>query len=213
MSDPTIRSFFWNELAALIEARRGEDDLILSADGEILEATGIRIRLPPVLPLSQIRSEQELLAALPDALGLHLVVLLQAGAASLGLFEDGQSIETKTLKKYVVRGRGKSQTTYLKRKGKSRYGSRLRLQNARRLLIEINEKLESWLGLYGEPDRLFYSAPVRLWPELFADGLGAPLAKEDDWIRIRRDLPTPTTQVMLQAYRQLCRGQIEKTGE
>ena len=36
-------------------------------------------------------------------------------------------VRHKVFKRYVVRGRGRAQPTHLKSKGKSRYGSRLRL--------------------------------------------------------------------------------------
>ena len=44
--------------------------------------------------------------------------------------DDGEIVHTKSIKKYVVRGRGRAQPTHLATKGKSRYGSRLRLQKA-----------------------------------------------------------------------------------
>ena len=40
---------------------------------------------------------------------------------------------------------GKAQGSFLRSRGKSRYGSRLRLQNAEKLKLETNEKLGSWL--------------------------------------------------------------------
>ena len=214
MIDSAIQNFSWHELSDILDGLRNgnpeETHWIRAEDGRVVEALGVRIVLPPVLRWpSGLPSATEFAATLPDELGLHLVVLLQAGAASLGIFEEGRSLETKTFKRYVVRGRGKAQTTYLKSKGKSRFGSRLRLQNARRLLVEVNDKLEDWLATYGKPQRLFYSASVRLWPDLFAEGRGAPLSQSDDWTRIRRDLPTPTTEVMLRTYQQLCQGQVE----
>ena len=81
------------------------------------------------------------LEGMPAELPLQMVLLLQAGAATLGAFEAGEPLATKTRKAYVVRGNGRAQPTYLASKGKSRYGARLRLQNAVRLLDQTSAKL------------------------------------------------------------------------
>jgi hypothetical protein len=147
-------------------------------------------------------------AGLPDHLGLQLIVLMQAGATSLGVFEEGQPLDTKTIKKYVVRGQGRAQPTHLKSRGKSRYGSRLRLQNARSILLETHDYLESWVGLYGDPEQLFYNCPTRLWSSLFEATAKPPIPRNAAWLRIPRDLPAPTTALMLRTYDQLCHGRI-----
>ena len=46
------------------------------------------------------------------------------------LWRDDELVAHKVVKKYVVRGRGRAQPLHLKTRGKSRYGSRLRLANA-----------------------------------------------------------------------------------
>lgn len=138
---------------------------------------------------------------------MQVVVCLQAGATSLGLFESGVVVRTKTIKRYVVRGKGRAQPTHLNSKGKSRYGSRLRLQNAKAILEETSEKLRDWWDEYGEPEVVFYNAPVRLWADLLR---AQPPVPFDDvtLVKIPLDLPKPTTDVLLRAYRSLCFGQI-----
>ncbi|MFT4538031.1 MAG: hypothetical protein ACI841_004835 [Planctomycetota bacterium] len=152
---------------------------------------------------------------LPVEPGLHCLILMQAGAASLGMFEGGDSLATKTLKRYVVRGNGRAQPAFLATRGKSRYGSRLRLQNARLLLDEINEKLGSYWEEFGTPEIVFAAAPVRLWPELFRASVPAPFTQDDPIVRVPLDLPVPTTDVMLRTYKSMCYGRIERldTGE
>ncbi len=153
---------------------------------------------------------------LPFEPGRQVVVILQAGAAALGLFEAGEEVRTKALKRYVVRGSGRSQSTHLKTKGKSRYGSRLRLQNAKAILEEVNERLIDWWTDYGAPEFVFYNAPVRLWADLCKAKPLPPflseshVASEDPipQVRIPLDLAVPTTDVMLRAYRSLSYGRI-----
>ena len=156
-------------------------------------------------------SLEQYLEALPVRPGRHFLVLMQAGAVALGLFEGGEERATKSLRKYVVRGRGRAQPLHLQTKGKSRYGSRLRLQNARRLLEETNAKLAAWTSEFGPADRVYYNAPVRLWAGLFAARPAPPFERRCA-LRIPRDLPRPTTEVLRRAYRGLGFGRIEENG-
>jgi len=119
-----------------------------------------RIREPQTDPASYVEQ-------LPDDLGTHVVLLLQAGAAALGIYQQGELTHHKVIKKYVVRGSGKAQPTHLKTRGKSRYGSRLRLQNYGRLLAEVIERLGAWHEELPDVDDRFYSCAVRTWSELF----------------------------------------------
>jgi hypothetical protein len=140
---------------------------------------GVVVRTPLVLPIAaECRDVADFLAALPNRLPSRLVVLLQAGAAALGLWAGEDLIVHKCTKRYVKRGSGRAQPTYLKSRGKSRYGSRLRLQNARRLLGGIHDRLTEWIGTHGEPEQLFYACPVRLWSDLWHAPTTAPLERE-----------------------------------
>ncbi|MEM7356537.1 MAG: hypothetical protein AAF657_37320, partial [Acidobacteriota bacterium] len=115
----------------------------------------------------------------------------------------------KSFRRYVVRGKGRAQPLHLKTKGKSRYGSRLRLANARRLLVETNEKLNEWEEDFGPADRIYYSCPVRLWPSLFEASPAPPFEKSGPLVRIPLDLPRPTVDVLLRTYRSFEYGRIE----
>ena len=152
---------------------------------------------------------EALLDALPTELPRHLVVLLQAGAASLGRFEGGVPVATKSFKRYVVRGQGKAQPTHLKTKGKSRYGARLRLQNARRQRDETVERLQRLQREHGAPEAVFVGAPRALWADLLAARPAPPIdPRTARVVRIPYDLPVPTTEVMLDAYRRLQSGRL-----
>jgi hypothetical protein len=164
-----------------------------------------RIRKPHINP-------QGYLDHLPDCLGTHLVLLLQAGAAALGIFQQGELSHHKVIKKYVVRGRGRAQATHLKTRGKSRYGSRLRLQNHKKLLVEVNEKLCAWAGDVQAFDDRFYSCPVRTWPELFETRPGPPF-RQEDFVKIPLDLGIPSLKELWAAYRGICRGTLVQPGQ
>ena len=203
------RTFHWEDCAEALDEFR-------SFEREEKRATflgdGVRVTPPLVFPVSDAcRSIDDYLAALPDEPGDHTVILMQAGAVSLGRFEAAEEVATKSMKRYVVRGKGRAQQSYLDSKGKSRYGSRLRLQNAKRLLEETNEKLNEWEEEFGPPDLIFFNSPIRVWPDLFKVKPDPPFTKDDErLVRIPRDLPKPTTDVLLRTYKSLCYGRIDE---
>ena len=187
-----------------------ESSLVLEPKGRFFESERVRIKPPLVFPLlPECGSLAEYLAELPEEPGNHSVILMQAGAVSLGRFEGARPLAKKSLKRYVVRGKGRAQPLHLKTKGKSRYGSRLRLMNARRLLIETSEKLNEWEEELGPADRIYYNCPVRLWPSLFETKPAPPFDRSGPLIRIPLDLPRPTVDVLMRTYRALEYGRIE----
>ncbi len=175
--------------------------------GGAFRAGDAAIQLPLVCPQPKDGQILSAYAACPmDAPGRQCVILMQAGAVSLGLFEGGQAVATKTLKKYVVRGKGKAQPTHLKTRGKSRYGSRLRLQNAQSLLEESAERLTQWWHEGGPMERVFLGVPTRLWADFQRHPLPAQLHQRAALTRIPLDLPRPTTELLLRTYRALEHG-------
>jgi len=201
-------SFGWEETAELIEslAARGPLEREGPALATAWQPDGTRlVATPPSLQPIGAMETGAYLESLEEPLGLHGVVLLQAGAAALGLFEEGRLFAHKTLKKYVVRGSGRAQPSYLKARGKSRYGSRLRLGNARRLLSEVNERLTDWRDELGEPERLFYSCPVRTWADLQEARPAPPFAKAR-FERVALDLRVPNLAELRRVYGFLGRG-------
>jgi hypothetical protein len=173
------------------------------------EETRRRIRVEPPLVLAAPSPGQRLSDWLEEAsapLGRQVVVLIQAGAAALGLFEDGELVRHRTLKRYVVRGSGRAQPAYLKTRGKSRAGSRLRLRNAKRLLEDVAATLMEWSGPEEPFDRVFRSCPVRTWAELLRESL--PFDASGPLSRIPLDLRRPSHEEMKRAWRTLARGRI-----
>ena len=207
------QTFHWSECAETLRRLDAESPLTLESKRRFFVTDDLRVRPPLVFPLpASAHSLDDYLQSLPEAPGKHLVVLMQAGHVSLGRFDKGENLIAKSLKKYVVRGKGRAQPLHLKTKGKSRYGSRLRLQNARRLLVETNEKLIEWHEEFGAPDQIFYSCPVRLWPSLFEATPPPPFRQDDNLIKIPRDVPRPTVDVLKRTYRSLEYGRIEEPG-
>ncbi len=114
--------------------------------------------------------------------GRDAFFLFRAGSAALGLCEMSVLVEHKCFQRYVVRGQGKAQPSHLKTKGKSRYGSRLRLQNFDRLKRESIERLCGWEE-EGRLNRVFLSCPDRLFSDLLSADPPFPLSKGDPRLR------------------------------
>jgi hypothetical protein len=153
------------------EFLNGCSDIPLLLDPEkhtfYLEHNGVvtlRLRLPLFFPSGE---EREPLwhylerVDLPKELPAWNMLLMEAGRAAVGTVDAGELLKHKNIRKYMVRKKsGKAQLTHLKSKGKSRYGSRLRLQESEAYFVEIIERLQqkpecdsSWI---------FYHCPVRL---------------------------------------------------
>lgn len=128
----------------------------------------------------------------------YLIVLIQTGASSMGYFEEGEVIRHKAIKKYMTRKKqGKSQLNYLKTRGKSKAGSRVRLANAVRFFNEINERLTDWEEEY-EPSRILYSCTPQLWGFLFQATPPPPFEKKDPrLIKVPKDIHVPTHEELM----------------
>ncbi len=203
-------TFHWKDCRETLGRLDADSQLFPDPKGRFFESERLRVKPPLVFPITLgCKSLSDYLDLLPEEPGRHCVILMQAGAVSLGRFAGAQPIAKKSLRRYVVRGKGRAQPLHLKTKGKSRYGSRLRLANARKLLVETNEKLIEWEKEIGPADRFYYSCPVRLWPSLFETSPPPPFEKSGPLVRIPRDLPRPTVDVLLRTYRSLEYGRVE----
>ena len=167
------------------------------------------------LPLAGPRAEAgQWIAAyaerLPADAERQIVLLLRAGAMAIGYWAGDELLHHKAQRRYVVRGSGKAQATHLKTRGKSRYGSRLRLQNWRRLLAETIERVHDCVLDHGEVDRLFYSAPVRIWSEVLAAEPSLPLDRQDPRLqRVPMHVHRPDHEELLRVRRWLVHGRLE----
>ena len=148
--------------------------------GATFVGEGAALHVPLLAPrLSPGEAIADYRARLPGAPETAVVLLLQAGAMAFGCWRGVELLRHKAVRKYVVRGHGRAQPLHLKTAGKSRQGSRLRLQNWQRLLVETNERLrDCWRDL-GTPDRVFVAIPVRVWSDLAATDPPPPFARDD----------------------------------
>ena len=239
MATESIETFHWADgrerLAALAdEARFRLDPKRLTFEGQAQsDESALTVVPPPVIPLPiELREAAEddsaaafarrrgaqsqgsdlatFLAHYPTQLPKQCVILAQAGAVAIAMFERGEPLGTKAFKRYVVRGNGRAQPAFLASKGKSRYGSRLRLQNAKRMIEETNRRLTGFWDEHGAPDQILVGVPTKLWAEHFLSPVKPPFEKSTPITRVPLDFPVPTTSVLLRTYRSLEFGVIRR---
>ncbi len=214
--------FSWEDCADVLEDLASRFNLVQGEKAKSFVSTEevdglplVEFIPPTFMPLkSNSQTPSTYLADLSDEASEHLVLLIQAGAAALGWWSDGEFIHHKVLKAYVVRGRGRAQTLYAKTKGKSRYGSRLRLQNAQQHLVDINERVLDWWEESGPADLIFYSCPQRTWPELFNTRPELPFDQRDEQlIKIPMHVHVPNLEELKRVRRKLIRGSVLYRGD
>lgn len=215
--EPTERivaRFPWQDLPEQLEAFAERfPDAVADARGAAFAPRdgGALLRLP--LLCARARPGEAAIdyaARVPPRLGRQCVLLLQAGAAALGWWEDDELVRHVAMKRYVVRGKGRAQPTHLKTRGRSRYGSRLRLQNWRRLLGDVNRRLRTWWEEYGPADLVLLSVPVRTLPELLAHDPPPPFTRGDPVLRrIPAHVHVPDHRELLRIRRLAARGRLE----
>jgi hypothetical protein len=181
------------------------------------------LRLPACLPTPPLRMPRsrydghpvpsvglsEWAFSLPLQPPAFLLILIQAGHAALGHFVEGEASKHKVIKKYMVRGSGKAQVSYLSTRGKSKAGSRVRLANSVRFFEDINEKLIEW-NCHGEVTRILLGCPIRLGVLWQAADPPPPFDKTDPRIaKVPFDAPRPDLDTLLHIGRQVCFGWAE----
>ena len=207
-------AFPWTEVRQRIAELARLGSLSVAQDHKSFAATGpdgapvAQLFPPPCLPIGAL-SPAAYVSALPATLGTLLVFLVRAGACACGVWKDDELILHKVIKKYVVRGNGRAQTSYRKTKGKSRAGSRLRLRNAQSLLEETNARLIAWQRQVGRFDRVFFYAPERLRSDLFGADPAPPFTSDDPRVAL---IPThvhePGFEELLRVHRFLTHGRV-----
>lgn len=108
----------------------------------------------------------------------YCLTLVRAGQASLGYFHQGKLLDHKVFRGYLVRQKqGKSQFKYLKTKGKSRAGSRIRLEETLVFFKEINERLRVYAKQY--PLNFWgLGCAKTMWPLLFDGEVKPPFSSK-----------------------------------
>jgi hypothetical protein len=99
------------------------------------------------------------------------LTLIRAGQATVGYFHQGELIDHRVFRAYMVRQKqGKSQIKYLKTKGKSRAGSRVRLAETERFFEDKQYPIDFW-GM---------SCGKTLWPYLFSQTPPPPFSSSSN---------------------------------
>lgn len=149
----------------------------------------------------------------PEDRSHYVLVLIRSGIASVGYFEDGENMDHKVFRAYMVRKKqGKSQIKYLKTKGKSRAGSRVRLAETLVFFEEINQKLNAYFNAF-RVDRIGLSCPKTLIPFVFGSKIPTPFRKDDPRIlNIPKHIHHPSYEALLEINRYLLMGEL-KYGE
>ncbi len=211
--------FHWSETVERLDALRRRTSLTI-AHGRVAfvgvdDGRSVTFRPPPLLPIGDdVRNASDYAASFPQRLGRQLVVLFRAGAFAVGLWSDDDCLHHKVEKAYVVRGNGRAQPTHRKTKGKSRAGARLRLRNARGLLIELHDRIDGWLAATGPVDHRVRACPVRLWADLRAerpDGAVFGGAAANAWRTVPWHVPEVTFDELCRVRERLVHGVIEST--
>jgi hypothetical protein len=210
---PHSESFPWtataNRLAGLLKAGPLEADATGRWYEQYRDARLVAALRPPLVLLGAegLPQADALLERCADGPGAYAMLLLQAGAAAMGLFQDDEMLDHKALKRYVVRGRGRAQSSHLRSGGRSRQGSRLRTRNAKRLLEDVSERLGSWWQGAEPPSRLYVSCPARLYADFCASKPAPPVAIDDPArVQIPLDVAVPTHAELLRVHRSINRG-------
>lgn len=121
----------------------------------------------------------------------YCLTLVRAGQASLGYFHQGKLLDHKIIRGYLVRQKqGKSQFKYLKTKGKSRAGSRIRLEETLVFFKEINERLQVYAKQY--PLNFWgLGCAKTMWPLIFDGEVKPPFTSKSAELI---ELPYPFTK-------------------
>ncbi len=139
----------------------------------------------------------------------YVILLIQAGSCALGYFEDSENLDHKVFRAYMVRKKqGTSQLKYLKTKGKSRAGSRVRLGETAAFFEQINERLQTYFA-ENTINRIAISCSKTLIPYLFNAKTKTPFTKHDPRLfKIPKHIHTPIYEVLLDANKFLQRGEL-----
>ena len=145
----------------------------------------------------------------PERIVTYLMLLVQSGSASVGVFQGEDCLSHKVFSSYMVRKKqGKSQIKHLKMKGKSRAGSRIRLASGNEMFENVNERLQKHFSEQ-QFDRIAFSCSKILLPYLFGSKVETPFDKKDERIfKIPKHLHQPNFEVMLGMQKFMNQGEL-----
>lgn len=173
--------------------------------------TPCELLLPLVFPLLRGGSPENLLHQLESMTRNYTIILIQAGAAAIGWYKNGVLDKHRIIKKYMIRkSQGTAQLKYLKSKGKSRLGSRIRLKNSILFFNEINETLTEW-SVAKQSETLLLSLPINLIHPLFTADTPVPFDKKDPRLKkIPIDVHIPGSKELGHIHWLVSRGLLKR---
>lgn len=139
----------------------------------------------------------------------YLLVLIQSGSASVGVYRQNECLRHKVFGAYMVRKKqGKSQVKYLKTKGKSRAGSRIRLASTVKFFEEINERLLQDMNAFSI-NRIALSCSKVLAPLFYGSKVVTPFEKTDERIiSVPVDVKQPNFTEMTRVHKQMMKNEL-----
>ncbi|PWJ44058.1 hypothetical protein [Sediminitomix flava] len=139
----------------------------------------------------------------------YVFILIQTESCSIGYYEGADLVSHKVYGTYGVRKKqGKSQIKYLKTRGKSKAGSRVRLGNTISFFEKINTRLQEHFK-ENQIDRIVFSCSKILLPYLFGSKVNCPFDKKDERIyKIPKHINHANHEEMIKLHKELQRGEF-----
>lgn len=139
----------------------------------------------------------------------HVILLIRSGSCAMGLYSGEKNLDHKVFNAYMVRKKqGMSQVKYLKTRGKSRAGSRIRLAATVHFFEEINERLQVYFKRLAI-DRIVFSCSKILLHYLFNSKIKCPFGNKDvRLLKVPRHIHNPDYAEMQEVYRFILKGEL-----
>ncbi|MCH7411170.1 hypothetical protein MM239_17360 [Belliella sp. DSM 111904] len=140
----------------------------------------------------------------------YILVMIRSGIATVGFFENFENQKHKVFRAYMVRKKqGKSQIKHLKTKGKSRAGSRVRLQETLDFFEDISGRINEHFEAF-RIDKIGISCSETLIPYFYGTKLSLPFDKQDQRIfKIPKHIQNPTYEALIATNDFLKQGEIK----
>lgn len=158
-----------------------------------------RLRLPYFMDFDEVSG-----SVVEASIFNILIILIKAGIGSVGFFENGEISSHKVFRAYMVRKKqGKSQIKYLKTKGKSRAGSRVRLHQTLEFFENINIRVNELMERH-HVDRVAISCSKTLWPYFFGGDVKPSFGKDDRRLmRVPIHIPNAAHRYLVKTHHHL----------
>ncbi len=185
-------------------------EIIWESDIPYLNLTGIPTQkiytIPPLFFQKGMRINKNSLITKINEGPSVLFLIVRAGQAIIAHIMNHNVVAYKVLNRYMVRkSQGKSQLSYLKQKGKSRLGSRIRLQQTKKFFLDINHCLDGFLRQVNPPiEDIFLSCTPILKGYWWQHHPPSTIKKEDPrWRRIPFHCNQPSRDGLEMIYKKM----------